>query len=167
MWLVSGFVFDGFPIPITLQTCGIQIIAFFMSPSSAFLSVGLWIVLGASGVSCFANGAKGIAHVMGLRGGYFWGFLFAASLISFLYRYCLSRELNRVTSFALSSLVGHAFILFFGWMFILPHLGWHESWCLGVRPFLLLPICKSVVFSIFLSVMEYFFSVHHLKREEK
>lgn len=71
------------PVPWTLQVFGLIVMSFIMSPSSAFLSVLLWIVLGIVGLPLFSGYSSGPKIIFGATGGYFWGFLFAAPIVSY------------------------------------------------------------------------------------
>jgi biotin transporter BioY len=49
MWLTSVMSVRIFPVPMTMQTCGVQVIAFLMSPVQAFYAVGSWLMAGVLG----------------------------------------------------------------------------------------------------------------------
>jgi biotin transport system substrate-specific component len=159
MWMVSSFALDTFPIPFTLQTCAVQVLSFFLVPCVAFLSVGSWILLGILGVPCFASDQSGLCHVMGLRGGYIWGYLFAAPMIAFVHQFFSSRGWRQWHSFSLSSFLGHILILFLGWIFFFCTMGAYDAWTLAVKPFLLLPFTKTILFSLCLCFLESFFAL--------
>ena len=159
MCLSSSFSLDSFPIPITLQTCAVQILAFFFMPCVAFLAAGSWILLGIMGVNCFASAQSGLCHVMGLRGGYIWGYLCAAPMIALLHQFFSSCGWRQWSSFSLSSFLGHALILFFGWLFVFCEIGACDAWILAVKPFALFPFIKTIPFSVFLSCLQPFFAL--------
>jgi biotin transport system substrate-specific component len=159
MWLSASFsLLYVFSIPITLQTCAVQILSLFFVPRVAFLSVGLWILLGVLGVHCFASRQSGLCHVMGLRGGYIWGCLCAAPMIALLHQFFSSRGWRQWSSFSLSSFLGHILILFFGWLFVFCKMGAYDAWIFAVRPFVLFIFVKTIPFSLFLSCLQSFFA---------
>ena len=164
--LSSHCFFDAFPIPITLQTCAVQIISFFMTPYMAFLSVGLWIFLGAVGFPGFALGHSGILHLFGLRGGYIWGFLCAAPFISLLYRFLVDSGRCQWLSFAISSVLGHIIILSLGWLFVFCNMGCSNAWNLAFKPFLSCVYTKTVVFSFILCFLHRLYRVLYVQKND-
>lgn len=150
MALSSYCVIDSFIVPMTLQTCAVQLIAFLFPPHLAFLSVGVWIILGMLGLPIFAMGESGFGHVFGVRGGYLWGFLCAAPTISFFYLHFFRQNRYPWIGFTLSSLIGHGIILFFGGMFVFCALDMAKAWQFAIKPFLETSFLKTVGFSLFL-----------------
>jgi len=66
------------PVPITMQTFGVFVIAFFFGSRKGFLSVLAYILAGIVGFGVFAGYKSGMSAILGPTGGYFVGFLFAA-----------------------------------------------------------------------------------------
>lgn len=62
-------------VPLTLQTFAIAFAGFFLGWKSALASMLIYIALGAMGVSVFANFTGGIQKLVGLTGGFIWGFV--------------------------------------------------------------------------------------------
>lgn len=73
------------PVPQTLQTLAVLLIAASLDRSSALASVAGYLGLGAAGLPMFASGA-GLAYMTGPTGGYLAGFLLATALIASLRR---------------------------------------------------------------------------------
>ncbi len=75
------------PLPsvsgLSLQTVFINLTALLISPCQGFLTVGLWILMGAVGLPVFSGGG-GIGKLFGVTGGFYWGFLIAVPLMSAL-----------------------------------------------------------------------------------
>ena len=69
---VSGF---------SLQTVFINLTALVLSPWQGFLTIGLWILMGAVGLPVFSGGG-GAGKLFGVAGGFYWGFLIAVPLMS-------------------------------------------------------------------------------------
>ncbi|MFC1805128.1 biotin transporter BioY [Candidatus Omnitrophota bacterium] len=92
------------PVPITLQT-------FFVLLSGAFLggfgllSQASYILLGVFGLPIFAGAGSGIFYLFGPTGGYLFGFLLAALLISRLIKYSGNHFLRIFVVFCLGDLV--------------------------------------------------------------
>jgi biotin transport system substrate-specific component len=120
------------PVPMTLQTLAVLMIA---ATSGLRLGAGTvlsWLALGAVGVPVFATGA-GLAYMAGPTGGYLAGFLLAAVLVGMLADKGHGRSL---ASALLMLLAGEAaiFALGTGW---LAHLfGAGKAVAAGLVPFL-------------------------------
>jgi len=71
------------PVPITLQTLVVFLMAFFLSFPLAPLSVGIYILGGGLGLPYFAGPSQmGFSYLIGPTGGYLLGFLAASYLIN-------------------------------------------------------------------------------------
>lgn len=69
-------------VSITIQTFIIFIIGYLLSPKDAFLSVFIYVLLGAIGLPVFSTGQGGITHILGPTGGFIVYFPFLAWMIS-------------------------------------------------------------------------------------
>jgi len=77
-----------YPVPMTLQTLAIAIIAAALGARTAGLAVLSYLVIGLAGFPVFANtppSIPGLAYLVGPTGGYLVGFLAAATLIGYLF----------------------------------------------------------------------------------
>ncbi len=86
--LVSLIILSSYfylPLPsvsgLSLQTVFINLTALLLTPWQGFLTVGLWILMGAVGLPVFSGGG-GIGKLFGITGGFYWGFIFAVPLMS-------------------------------------------------------------------------------------
>lgn len=66
------------PVPVTLATFGLYLIIALLGIKGSAAAVGLYLVLGGVGVPVFAGFAGGFQQLVGLTGGYLWGYLPAA-----------------------------------------------------------------------------------------
>jgi biotin transport system substrate-specific component len=151
MWissLMSAKIFSS--VPVTMQNCGVQVIAFFMSPATAFLSVLSWLASAAMGVPCLTHSKGGLVHVFGPTSGYLLGMLVSAPLMSFLIRKYAHDSQRLVPKIGLFmscaiSFLGVVVTLALG-HFILMH--WlqssYNSWVVGVKPFVVSDMTKAV-----------------------
>jgi biotin transport system substrate-specific component len=96
-------------VPITAQTLAIMIIALLLSPKYAALTVGVWVLAGGIGLPFFANFKSGFGVLLGPTGGYIYGFIFSAFLISLL----AGKKFSWVRSIG-ACVVGLLFIYLFG-----------------------------------------------------
>ena len=62
-------------VPITLQTFAVAFARFFLGAKCGFAAVGIYILLGAAGAPVFSGFTGGAPHLIGLTGGFVWGFL--------------------------------------------------------------------------------------------
>jgi biotin transport system substrate-specific component len=71
-----------FGVPIVLQNLGIFLIGLFLKKYDSFLVICTYIFLGSIGLPVFAGGSSGLAILIGISGGYLFGFPIVAFLIS-------------------------------------------------------------------------------------
>lgn len=122
-----------YPVPMTLQTLAVLLIAAAMGPIRAMSSMGLYIAMGAAGLPVFA-GAKALGAVMPTAG-YLVGFVVAGAVVGFLAtRGFAKTPLSVGMVFALGSLV--IYIFGAGWLMIGLGLSLPQALAGGVIPFL-------------------------------
>lgn len=122
-----------YPVPMTLQTLAVLLIAAAMGPIRAMSSMGLYIAMGAAGLPVFA-GAKALGAVMPTAG-YLVGFVVAGAVVGFLAtRGFAKTPLSVGMVFALGSLV--IYIFGAGWLMVGPGLSLPQALAGGVIPFL-------------------------------
>ena len=74
------------PIPFTMQTMIINLIALLLSPFQAFMTILGYLLLGATGLPVFSGATGGIGKLFGPTGGFLFGFLAAAPMVSFVFQ---------------------------------------------------------------------------------
>ncbi len=84
---ISAYI--SFPLPftplmITGQTIAINLIALILTPKQSFITVLVYILLGAIGLPVYSGGASGFGALFGPTGGFLLGFLIIAPLMSYL-----------------------------------------------------------------------------------
>ena len=67
-------------VPITLQTFAIALCGYFMQSKKGTASVLVYLMLGAVGIPVFANFKGGLGVLIGVTGGFLYGFLLMAFL---------------------------------------------------------------------------------------
>lgn len=138
LFVVSGYLsfpLPFSPVPVTAQTIVLNLIALSFPPKQAFKTIAVYIAAGAAGLPVFAMGSSGLGVLMGPLGGYIWGFLAAAVLISVL------RRLRRGGGFVyclLITLAGIPIIYLFGvsQMAFVLSLDIRRAFALGAMPFI-------------------------------
>ena len=97
------------PVPITAQTFFVLLGAVVLGSRLGGLTQLLYLITGAVGLSVFAGGASGFAHLLGPTGGYLVSYV----LVSFLIGWGIT---NGTTALRMATAVfgGSLFILLFG-----------------------------------------------------
>jgi biotin transport system substrate-specific component len=80
----AQIVIPMWPVPITGQTFAVLFVGTALGALRGSLAMALYIALGIAGLPVFAEGASGIAKLMGPTGGYLIGFILAAALTGWL-----------------------------------------------------------------------------------
>lgn len=62
-------------VPVTLQTMGVAMAGYILGKKWGTVSVGVYILLGAAGMPVFSGFKSGISSIVGVTGGFIWGFL--------------------------------------------------------------------------------------------
>lgn len=129
--------------PLALQTLVVNIVGFLLRPKQAFIVMGVYILLGLAGAPVFTGGMSGFGKMFGPTGGYIWGFLLAATIISIL-----KGNTYQWKRFALVSiLVGIPVIYVCGaiQLQVMTHMPWRHVLYIGVLPFIPLDIVKCLL----------------------
>ena len=132
------------PVPLTLQTLFVLLSGAFLGKRNGFLSMVLYLGLGATGLPVFAGAALGFAVLVGPTGGYLLAFPVAAFVIGYL----VSLNRNRIAVFA-SMAVGLLMVFLFGMVqlnFVYFH-NWSESIKAGLLAFSAWDIVKLIAAS--------------------
>jgi biotin transport system substrate-specific component len=147
----------GNPVPFTLQTFGVLLIAVLLGSRRAAIAASLYLLEGAMGLPVFQPfGLPGAARLIGPTAGYLWAYPLAAFATGWLAE-CLdwtARAWSGVAKLAGAVLLGQAIILSGGWAWLaaIPHLqpngalgtlGWGRAFVMGVAPFLLDALVKT------------------------
>lgn len=72
------------PVPITMQTFGIFLIAFFFGSRKGMAAIAAYVLAGLLGFGVFAGYKSGIKAILGPTGGYIIGFLFMVFFIGLM-----------------------------------------------------------------------------------
>lgn len=125
-------------VPLTFQVFFLFLISLLFPPGESFLIVLSYLLLGAWGFPVFAGGEGSSAVLFGPKGGYLFGFLVAAPVISFLGRR------GRIYLRLLSGLVGLSLIYLLGctWLSYALGISWLKAVALGVTPFVPFDLAK-------------------------
>ena len=129
------------PVPLTLSTFGVLLMAAFLGPQKGTAAVALYLMEGGCGLPVFAGGGGGWAALLGPTGGYLAGFLPAAAVVGLL---CGGKNRGFVASF-LAMAAGTALIWIAG-------LAWLAHWfsprallAAGLYPFIAFDLVKGAL----------------------
>ena len=151
------------PALLTIQTLIINIIAILLTPYESFLTVFIYILIGAVGIPVFSGGQGGLGKLLGPTGGYILAFLIAAPLMSFTKKY-VSAFFAKFMKPAISDTVGYAVNAILVGMVIIYAVGslymklmldrtWGEVFVMAVVPFIPLDIVKCIAASIIMTTI--------------
>lgn len=133
------------PVPITLQTFGVILIALTLGPVRGAFSLALYLAEGAVGLPVFSPaGPGGIAQLIGPTGGFLLSYPLAAYVIGSIAR------LRPNKFFSYLGAVGGELVLFtIGavWLKLVLHVTFAQAFTMAVLPFLPGEVIKIVVAS--------------------
>lgn len=130
------------PIPIVLSDFFLMLAGLCLGASGGFASMGLLLFLGAIGLPVFTGGKAGLAVFIGPTGGFLLGYLIGV--------YVLGLISGKGKPSFLKDLVGliAANLIIFGigvpWLKLLLKLTWGKALALGLMPFVIGNIVKTI-----------------------
>jgi biotin transport system substrate-specific component len=131
-----------YPVPMTLQTLVVLILAAACGARLGAAAVALYLVEGLFGAPVFAGAVAGPAYMAGPTGGYLIGFLAAAAVVGFL----AERGWDRSWAPLIAAMtIGHAVIFAFGYAWLAALVGPEKAFALGVAPFALATVVKTLL----------------------
>lgn len=147
MVVCSQIVIPIQPVPITLQTVAVLLIGLTFSTREAFYAMISYLVIGMAGAPFFANWTFGLNVISGPKGGYYIGFVIAATSLAFL-RSKIKNETPLSIFFLV--LIGQSLIYFFGLAWLSQFIGIQKAIEIGFLPFIFSGAIKSVILTVLL-----------------
>lgn len=141
------------PVPMTMQTFVILVLAMAYGPKLGMVTILLYIAEGAAGLPVFAGTPEkgiGLAYMAGPTGGYLFGFVAATGLLGFLNSKGWDKSLS--TS-VIAMLLGVFTIYVFGYSWLAILIGAEKAWLYGVQPFLVAAALKVALASVTLPAL--------------
>jgi biotin transport system substrate-specific component len=132
------------PVPMTMQTYVVLVIAMAYGTRLGIATVLAYLGVGALGAPVFAgtpNTGIGLPYMLGPTGGYLLGFLLSTYLMGRLAERGWDRGI--VSSLAAMT-IGHILILACGVAWLATSLGWGRAFAMGLSPFVVATILKTV-----------------------
>ncbi len=109
---ISAHVAIGWPVPFTLQTFAVLIVAALFGAKRGSLTILAYLAEGSAGLPFFAMGTHGLAVLRGFTGGYLVGFAAAAYIVGLLAEKGWDRKIHTTI---LAMLIGNLIIYIFGY----------------------------------------------------
>lgn len=146
--LASKLQVPFWPVPLTLQTLAVLMIAATAGARLGVATVLAWLALGAVGAPVFATGGS-LAYMAGPTGGYLAGFLAAAFVVGQL----ADRGYGRTLASALLMLLaGEVMIYALGLVWLSTFTGAEKAIAVGFMPFIPAEILKIALGAALLNV---------------
>lgn len=143
------------PVPFAIQPIAVLLLSTQIGRRRAFLSIGFYLLEGCCGYPVFTHGRSGIAHLMGVSGGYLLSYL----PVSYWLGGFFEKPRSLFMQFA-AMIASTLFILYCGGIWLIALVGPEAAWRLGIAPFFVADILKAVVATGLLSLQ-------HNSRERK
>lgn len=131
-----------YPVPMTLQTFAVMLVAGVAGVRLGFAIVATWLTQAAFGLPFLADGAGGLEAFSGPTAGYLAGFALAAFVCGWLAE---QPHLRGWLPMLAVFLFGHALILACGWARLAMMIGAAPAFASGVDPFVIGAVLKSVM----------------------
>jgi len=142
MALASWIEAPMYPVPMTLQSLLVCLLAGLAGPVLTVQILGLWLVEAALGLPVLADGASGLSALSGPTAGYLAGFLVAGATAGWLIESPDGRKLSALIS---SFILAHLIILTLGFFWLSLKIGPQDAFSGGVAPFLWGAALKSIL----------------------
>ena len=140
MTIASQVSIPWHPVPLTGGTFGALLIGGLYGLRRAFITLAVYLGIGAAGLGVFASWSGGWDYFTGATGGYLVGYLVCAVLVGFFADRGASRNVMTMLGVMV---VGNAAIYAFGASWLArwsppgatQSLGWRSAYQLGIQPF--------------------------------
>ena len=139
------------PVPVTGQTLGVLLTGMMLGRKRALAAMITYLFMGLIGFPVFANGAFGLATLIGPTGGYLLGFIPAAFVMGWLGdKGWFNNALTAITAL----LIGHAIIFVSGLLWLSHFTGWSNVLAAGLVPFLPGAVIKTLIAFVLIPIIK-------------
>jgi biotin transport system substrate-specific component len=138
------------PVPVTGQTLGVLLTGIMLGRKRALAAMITYIGMGIVGFPVFANGAFGLATLIGPTGGYLLGFIPAAYLMGYLGD---KGWYNKIMSAFSALLIGHTIVFACGLLWLSIFTGGSNVLAIGFIPFLPGAVAKTLIAFALIPIM--------------
>ncbi len=134
------------PVPITLQSVGVMLVAFSLPPKAAIHTIISYVLLGAMGLPLFGGFSGGMAVLAGHTGGYLIGFIPAVYVMSKAKTFL---DMSSSWKIFVNCVLGSLCIYSFGVTWLAYHLGsFDKAIVAGLMPFIFPGLIKAGLLSL-------------------
>lgn len=130
------------PVPITLQTVGVMIIALCYNKTNAMKTIIAYVSLGALGVPVFVAYRSGLSVLFGANGGYYFGFILCVYVIAILREKFGEKSWYHLVAY---SLLGTCSVFLIGLPWLGYFIGPQKAIEFGLLPFIIPGCLKAFV----------------------
>lgn len=137
LWVSAKTHVPFFPVPMTLQTLAIMMIAGLYGFRLGLLTMGLYLLEGALGLPVFSGTPDrgiGFAYMVGPTAGYLVGFILATGIVGW---FAERGAKNSAVKMFIVMAVAAATVLGLGFAYLSSIIGAEAAWSAGVVPFVL------------------------------
>jgi biotin transport system substrate-specific component len=127
------------PVPIATQNSTVLLMAALLGSRRGAAATFAFLAQGALGLPVFSNGASGFQHFFGATGGYLIGYLIAAFVVGYI-----AERRSTIASAVGALAAGNLIIYLCGASYLATFVGASKAFLLGVAPFIIGDILKSV-----------------------
>lgn len=131
------------PVPMVLTNLFVFLSGLLLGSRWGPVSVGLYLMAGATGLPVFAGGRGGVAHFLGPTGGYLLGYVFAAWVVGIASE--RSRGLLAVEIVGVGMGIVAIYAVGIPWLKWVTQLPWAKALMVGMAPFLIGDAVKASV----------------------
>ncbi len=135
------------PVPFTLQTAVVILIALLLTPKEAALTTGAYLVMGSIGLPVFSSMTGGFGKILGPTGGflisYFVGVLIASSLRGALERHSIRQPI--CDAIAALSIIVISDVLGWLWFMLVTASDPLSAFLMADAPFIVIDCGKAVL----------------------
>lgn len=133
------------PIVLTAQTIVVNLIGLILTPKQSFIVVLGYLLLGCFGLPVFSGGSSGIGALVGPAGGFLFGFLAVAPLIS----YFKGKEIKFTRYLFTTVFIGMIVLYIFGavYMSVVQKISIVSAVTLAILPFICGDFLKCILAS--------------------
>jgi biotin transport system substrate-specific component len=123
------------PVPIVLSTLFVLLSGLLLGSRWGFISMGLYLLVGAMGIPVFAGGKGGLAHFFGPTGGYLFGYVLSAWVAGFISERSHPSPALQIIAIIFGSLA--IYVIGVPWLKMVTNMSWEKSLLVGMVPFLI------------------------------
>lgn len=129
------------PVPIVLQNFFVLLAGLLLGSRWAFISVCIYLLVGALGLPVFSGGRGGLGHFLGPTGGYLFGFALSAYVCGWISERTRETVMFNVAAVTVASLTVYAIGV--PWLKMVTQMDWQRAALLGMVPFLVGDVLKA------------------------